>query len=124
YWVDSWLGQIFPSTPSSPGPDILELVVTETSSGEILATKNGDGSVVVMIVDRAVHSSIDNNGAGEPPTVLLDLSALGAFSTATTVTIDGKTSANSGPAPVSIPPGQRMSVTLGGYGVTFLKLKP
>jgi hypothetical protein len=124
YWVDYWLGQMFPSTPSSPGSDILELLVTETSSAEILATKNSDASVVVMIVDRAVHGSTDNNGAGDPRTVIVDLSALGAFSGATTVTIDAKTSASSGPAAVTITPGQKMSVTLGGYGVTFLKLKP
>jgi hypothetical protein len=54
----------------------------------------------------------------------MDVSALGAFSSATTVTIDAKTSASSGPAAVAITPGQKMSVTLGGYGVTFLKLKP
>jgi hypothetical protein len=124
YWVDYWLGQMFPSTPNSSASDILELFVTETSTAEILATKNRDGSVVVMIVDRAVHSSTDNNGAGDPRTVIVDVSALGAFSSATTVTIDAKTSASSGPAAVAIAPGQKMSVTLGGYGVTFLKLKP
>ena len=124
YWVDYWLGQMFPSAPSSPGSDILELLVTETSSAEILATKNSDGSVVVMIVDRAVHASTDNNGAGDPRTVIVDVSALGAFSSATTMTIDAKTSASSGPAAVAITPAQKLSVTLGGYGVTFLKLKP
>jgi hypothetical protein len=102
----------------------LELLVTETSSAEILATKNSDGSVVVMIVDHAVHSPTDNNGAGDPRTVIVDVSALGAFSSAITMTIDAKTSASSGPAAVAVTPGQKMSVTLGGYGVTFLKLKP
>jgi hypothetical protein len=124
YWVDYWLGQLFPSTLGAPGPDILQLIVTETSSAEILATKNGDGSVVVMVVDRAVHATTDNNGAGDPRTVIVDVSALGTFSSATSTTIDAKTSASGGPAPVNLTPAQKISVTLSGYGVTFLKLKP
>jgi len=124
YWVDYWLGQMFPSTPTSPGPDILQLSVTETSSTEIVATRNSDGSVVVMVADRAVHAPGDNNGAGDPRTVIVDTTALGTFSSATSLTIDAKTSVSSGPVPVSLTPGQKVSVTLGGYGVTFLKWKP
>jgi hypothetical protein len=124
YWVDYWLGQMFPVTPGSPGPDILQLIVTETSSAEILATKNGDGSVVVMVADRAVHATTDNNGGGDPRTVIVDVSALGTFSSATSLTIDGKTSATSAQVPVNVAPAQKISVTLGGYGVTLLKLKP
>ncbi len=124
YWVDYWLGQMFPVTPGSPGPDILQSIVTETSSAEILATKNGDGSVVVMVADRAVHATTDNNGGGDPRTVIVDVSALGTFSSATSLTIDAKTSATSGPVPVNVAPAQKISVTLGGYGVTLLKLKP
>ncbi len=125
YWVDYWLEQMFPVTPGSPGPDILQLIVTETSSAEILATKNGDGSVVVMVADRAVHSTSDNNGGGDPRTVIIDVSALGTFTSATSLTIDGKTSAISSPVPVNITAvQQKVSVTLGGYGVTFLRLKP
>ena len=124
YWVDYWLGQMFPVTPGSLGPDILQLIVTETSSAEILATKNGDGSVVLMVADRAVHAATDNNGGGDPRTVIVDVSALGTFSSATSLTIDGKTSATSGPSPLNVAPANKMSVTLGGYGVTFVKLKP
>jgi len=124
YWVDYWLEQMFPVTPGSPGPDILQLIVTETSSAEILATKNGDGSVVVMVADRAVHATTDNNGGGDPRTVIVDVSALGTFSSATSLTMDAKTSATNGPVPVNVAPAQKISVTLGGYGVTLLKLKP
>jgi hypothetical protein len=124
YWMDYWLGQMFPSTPTSPGPDILQLSVTETSSVEILATKNSDGSVVLMIVDHAVHVPTDNNGPGDPRTVISDVSALGTFSSATSLTIDANTNATSGPGAVGITPAQRISVTPGGYGVTFVKLKP
>src|SRR5215469_2178644 len=124
YWADYWLGQMFPSTPTSPGPDILQLSVTETSSVEILATKNGDGSVVIMIVDHAVHAPTDNNGAGDPRTVIADVSALGTFSSTSSITIDKNTNPTSGPSAANITPAQKISVTLGGYGVTFLKLKP
>lgn len=124
YWVDYWLEQMFPVTPGSPGPDILQLIVTETSSAEILATKNGDGSAVVMVVNRAVRATTDNNGTGDPRTVIVDVSALGTFSNATSITIDANTNTTSGPASVNITPAQKISVTLGGYGVTFLRLKP
>lgn len=124
YWVDYWLGQMFPSSPTSPGPDILQLSVTETSNVEIIATKNSDGSVVLMIVDHAVHAATDNNGVGDPRTVIVDVSALGTFSSGTSITVDKNTNATSGPAAVSITPAQRISVTLGGYAVTFLRLKP
>src|SRR5882762_1925967 len=124
FWVDYWLGQMFPSTLGFPGPNILQLIVTETSSAEILGTKNGDGSVIVMVVDRAVHASTDNNGTGDPRTAIVDVSALGTFSGVTSITIDAKTNATSGPASLNITPAQKISVTLGGYGVTFLKLKP
>ena len=124
YWVDYWLGQMFPVTPGSPGPDILQLIVTETSSAEILATKNADGSVVVMVADRAVHATTDNNGGGDPRTAIIDVSALGTFSSATSLTIDTRTSATGGPVPVNVAPAPKISVTLAGYGVTLLKLKP
>jgi hypothetical protein len=122
YWVDFTLGQIFPSTPAPP--DILALNVTDTSTVEILATKNTDGSAVVMIVDRAVHGANDNNGTGDPRTVIVDVSALGNFSSATTLTIDGKTSVTNGPSQVALAFSPQMSIVLGGYGVTFLTLKP
>lgn len=124
YWVDYWLRQMFPFTPTSPGPDILQLSLTETSSVEILATKNADGSVVLMIVDHAVHAATDDNGPGDARTVLADVSALGTFSTGTSITIDKNTNATNGPSAVSITTAPKISVTLGGYGVTFLKLKP
>ena len=124
YWVDYWLAQVFPARPTSPGADILQLSVTETSSAELLATKNADGSAAILIVDRAVHAPTDNNGAGDPRTVVVDVSALGTFSSETSITIDKNTNATSGPAAVSITPAQKISVTLGGYAVTFLELRP
>jgi hypothetical protein len=75
-------------------------------------------------VDRAVHAASDNNGTGEPRTVIVDFSALGNFSTATTLTIDANTNVANGPSPVAVAFSPQMAITLGGYGVTFLTLKP
>jgi hypothetical protein len=121
YWVDQALGQMFPSaTP----PSILALTATDTSTVEVLATKNGDGSVVVMVADRAVHAASDNNGTGDPRTVVVDVSALGTFSSATTLTLDANTNIVTGPSAVAVSFTPQITITLGGYGVTFLTLKP
>ncbi len=121
YWVDQALGQMFPSaTP----PSILALTATDTSTVEVLATKNSDGSVVVMIADRAVHAASDNNGTGDPRTVVVDVSALGKFSSAATLTLDTNTNIASGPSPVAVSSAPQMIIALGGYGVTFLTLTP
>ena len=124
YWVDKALTSIFSSTPASPGPNILELTATDTSTVETLATEGSNGAVTVMVADRAVHSSTDNNGSGDPRTVVVDLSSFGSFSAASLLTIDAATSASSGPAAVSVAPASRMTITLPGYGVAFLSLTP
>lgn len=123
YWVDYTLGQLYPVTATtSPVP--LALAATETSTVEALATKNPDGSFVVMIVDRAVHAASDNNGIGDPRTVLVDVSALGNYSSVSRLTLDATTDVNNGPQPLSLTPGPKLSVTLNGYGTAFLILKP
>ena len=125
YWVDKTLASIYPSTAASPGPKILELTATETSSVETLATENADGSVTVMVDNHAVQYANDNNGAGAPRTVVVDVSGLGTFNSASVLTIDATTSATTRPAAaVSVTPAARMTVTLNGYGVGWLVLKP
>jgi len=126
YWVDYWLGQYFPSNPdvTPTGADILQLGVSENSSVEILAVRNGDGSVVVMVADHAVQTSTDNNGPGDPRVVALDLSALGTFSSASLLTIDKNTDVTNGPTAAPVTPAAHMTIQLGGYGVAFLKLIP
>ena len=119
YWVDFWLARYF---PSPPGSDRLELDATDHATVEILPAQNADGSVVVMIANHAVRSSTDNNGAGAPRSVALDLSALGSFSSAAQLTIDASTNPASGPSPQTITPAAQMEITLSGYGVTFLAL--
>lgn len=121
YWVDYYLARYF---PSPPGSNILTVDTTETTTVEILGTRNDDGSVVVMVANHAVHSSSDNNGPGDPRTVVVDVSSLGAFSSATQLTIDANTDPANGPTSVAVTVTPRMTVTLNGYGVSFLEFKP
>jgi hypothetical protein len=72
YWVDYDLAHLF---AQPPGADIL--VVHNNNSGalEALATRNDDGSVVVLLADHHVRSLNDNNRTSVPHTVNLDVSA-------------------------------------------------
>ena len=124
YWVDQALATIYPSTPQSAGPNILELSATDATTVEMLATKNADGSVTVMVDNHAVASPSDNNGSGAPRTVIVDLSSLGTFTSASELSINAQSSATSAPAAVSVTPATRMTVQMSGYGVTWLLLKP
>jgi hypothetical protein len=134
YWVDYYLQRYFPyCAPDEPptctakGSSILTWSTSESSSNqtvEIFSTQNPDGSVVVMAADHAVNGPNDNNGPGAPRTVALDLSQLGQFTSATELTIDANTDIASGPAAVSVTPYAQMTLNMGGYGVTFLKLVP
>jgi hypothetical protein len=124
YWVDQALATIYPSTPTSEGPNILELTATDTTTVETLATQNSDGSVTVMVDDHAVASPTDNNGSGAARTVIVDISSLGTFSSASELSINASSSATASPAPVSVTPAARMTIQMSGYGVTWLQLKP
>jgi hypothetical protein len=124
YWVDYWLGRMLPSTPTAPGPSILQTTLPAGGQVELLATRGDDGDVVIMVVDRAVHAPADDNGAGDPRSVMLDVSALGPFSSATELVIDAHTDVVHGPTPSSIPVSAQIPVVLGGYGVAFVSLTP
>jgi len=122
YWVDYWLGQLYPQSPSAP--DIHSLTATESATVEALATKNSDGSALVMVADRAVLSPTDNNGAGDPRTVIVDVSALGNFTSASQLNIGAAFNVSNGQQPSGISMSPKLTVNLPGYGVTFLILKP
>jgi hypothetical protein len=124
YWVDGALSSIYRSTPTSPGPQILELTSTDTSSVETLATRGANGTVNIMVVDRAVHAANDNNGNGDPRTLVVDLSSFSPFSAASLLTIDANTNVSTGPSAVGVTPASRITITLPGYGAAFLKLTP
>jgi hypothetical protein len=125
YWVDYWLGQEFPPTiPPAQGSKLLQYTATDDAELETLPVVNSDGSVVIMVANHAVNAPTDNNGPGSPRTVLLDLSALGAFSSGSLLTIDQNTSVSSGPTAAGVTPAAQMTITLNGYSVAFLTLKP
>jgi uncharacterized protein (TIGR03437 family) len=63
----------------------------------------------------------DNNGSGVSRTFALDLSALGAFTSATLITLDAATP-STGPALQSLTPAAQMQVTIPGYGAALLRL--
>ncbi len=124
FWVDRTLASLYPATSSSPGLDILALNPTDTSSIESLATRAADGTVRVMIVNHTVHAAADNNGTGDPRTVIVDTSRLGAFTASSLMTIDATTNITTGPASGGVPSAPRIQVALKGYGVAFLTLTP
>jgi hypothetical protein len=132
YWVDYYLQRYFPfCDPGGPpgctstGSTILRTTSTEQPGAqtvELLATRNADGSVVLMLSDHAVSQPSDNNGKGAPRTVMLDVSALGPFATGTQLTLDAKTDPAAGPVATGFTPAGQLTVRLGGYGTTFLTL--
>ncbi len=118
YWVDYYLAHFF---PSPPGADILLTSNTNLGALEALAVRNGDSSVVVMLVNHKVASVNDNNGPGVPRTVALDVSALGPFASVMQVTIDATTDPTQGPTLLELNFAPQMQVTLNGYSVSFLR---
>lgn len=121
YWVDYWLERIF---PSPPGASLLQYAATDDTELEVLPVINSDGSVVVMVANHAIDAPDDNNGPGSPRSVLIDVSALGTFSSCSLLAIDANTSAVSGPSATSVTPAAQITITFSGYGVAFLTLKP
>jgi uncharacterized protein (TIGR03437 family) len=120
YWVDYWLSHLF---PSPPGANILQVQNSDTTgSVDAFATRDDDGSVVIMLIDHALLLTTDNNGPGVAFTFNVDVSALGSFNSVTTLSIDTLTSAAAGPSPQTVPFMPNLSVTLPGYGVAFLRL--
>lgn len=124
YWVDRALENAFPAPPSGTGQQILNTSLTDSSSIEVLAVESTNGTVTVMVVNRAVHAAADDNGAGDPRTVAVDLSAFNRFAAASLKTVDASTNLVAGPPAVGIPPSVRIALTFPGYGVAFLILTP
>jgi hypothetical protein len=121
YWVDYWLGQMF---PPGAGSQLLQATSTDNGDLETLAVVNSDNSVVVMIANHAVDASTDNNGLGVSKDVAVDISSLGTFSGGKLLVIDKDTNVANGPTETSITPATQMTVTLNGYSVAFLRLTP
>ncbi len=119
YWVDYWLSREMPANALS-----LPVISTEDATVEVAAVRRADNSVVIMISDHAVANPSDNNGPGAPRTVLLNLTGLGNFTSAQTLTFDASTSLQTGPSFQPVTLTDPLPVTLNGYGTTFLNLQP
>jgi hypothetical protein len=121
YWVDYWLARMF---PAPPGANLLQFTSTDDAELETLPVVNSDGSVVIMVANHAVNAAGDNNGPGVSRSVQVDVSALGTFSSGSLLMIDKNTNTTNGPVAASVTPAGQITVTLNGYSVVFLALKP
>ncbi len=119
YWVDYWLNKYFGQTKWQ----LLNATTDDGAEIEVLAVQRSGGPTLVMVTDHAVANASDNNGAGAPRTVLVDVSALGTFTTGKELVLDANTSSTAGPTEQPITPAAQMQVTLGGYGTTILTLQ-
>jgi hypothetical protein len=119
YWVDYWLNRYFGQTQWQ----LLSAATNDDADIEILAVQQTGGPTLVMVTDHAVANASDNNGAGAPRTILVDVSALGTFTTGKELVLDANTSPTAGPTETAITPAGQMQVTLGGYGTTILTLQ-
>jgi hypothetical protein len=125
YWTDYWLERTFPWDGVSSGALLYKTTSTEpTPTVEILATRNADNSVSLMVTNYAVAAASDDNGAGAPRTVYVNLSALGTFSTATEVDLNAATSITTGPNTTTFTPATTLPLTFQGYGTSLFVLKP
>jgi hypothetical protein len=133
YWVDYYLTRYFPfCDPGAAGcvgsgSTILQSSTTEPAGAqtiELLATRNADDSVVVMVSDHAVNAVSDDNGPGQARTVVVDVSALGPFLSGRQMTLDAATDPIAGPAATNFAPTSQMTVRMGGYGTAFLTFSP
>lgn len=120
YWVDYWLSRTFAATG---GGQVLSVANSDEGNVEVLAVKETNGQTIVMVSDHGVANTNDNNGPGVPRTVLVDVSALGPFTSAQEVMIDKNTSATAGPTEETVSAAPQMQVRIDGYGVAFLVLK-
>lgn len=117
YWTDFYLANWVPA-----GQNILNMNSSDWDNSDVLGVQSADGTkVTILIANRLVNSSTDNNGPGVARNYVLDLTALGSFTSAKFVTIDRYT-ASSGPVPRILTPSANMTITLNGYGAAILKL--
>jgi hypothetical protein len=121
YWVDRALATAFSS--STAVQSILLTANTDSSDVETLATVNSSGQVTVLVANR-VAAAADNNGAGLPRTIVVDLTNFSQFFAATQTQVDATTNLVNGPALGGVTPAPRMTVTLPGYGMAILKMTP
>jgi hypothetical protein len=109
------LRQLFPFSSVVP-PTVLGPIVSDPSSLQVFAAKYPDGSYVIMLRD--------NNPASESHLVLVDVSALGTYSSVSQVSLSGDAGLAAAPRSTSLSPAPQLSVTLEGSSTAFLHLIP
>jgi hypothetical protein len=125
YWTDYSLQRTFPWDGVSTGALLYKTTTTEpTSTVDILAARNADNSVSLMVTDYATAGTTDNNGTGASRTVFVNLTALGNFSSATEVDLNSATPLTTGPASTTFTPASTLTLTFQGYGSSMFLLKP
>jgi hypothetical protein len=122
YWVDYWLKHYM---TDAAGVEVLPVSSSQTSTVEVLAVRKPDGSVVVMVANTAVENAGDNNGGGAQRTVVLDTTQLGNFTWMSQKRLDGDTNIVAEPTiQFAEPATAQITITLHGYGVSFVELTP
>jgi hypothetical protein len=101
---------------------MLQFTNTDNNEIEVLAVRNPDNSVTVMIANYAIAAASDNNGPGAPRNISVDTSGLGTFGNGSLLVIDAATDTANGPNPTTISTASPIQLTLNGYAVAFIKL--
>jgi hypothetical protein len=72
----------------------------------------------------AVANGRNNNGPGDPRTVIVDVTALGNGSSVTQLILQSDSDLTKGPQPLTLTPSRKLSVTPSGYGTACLHIVP
>jgi hypothetical protein len=119
YWVDYYLSHLFTGSDTY----VIPMTTTEPAGVEAFGVLRSDGSRVLMVVNRDIASTNDNNGPGVPKTVTLDLSSLGNYTSASLLAIDATTNATNGPVSQALTPAPKLTLSFPGYGVQFVTVR-
>ena len=118
YYVDFMLSHLY----GQSSMEVISSTVTEPNRLEVFAAQDPYGKRVIMVVNRDVAGSTDNNGPGVPKTVLLDLNNLGTYTTVRLTAIDKNTGPYGPGTTEVIPTNGILPLTFPGYGVQFIEV--
>jgi hypothetical protein len=115
YWVVRTLDAAFPTGST-------QLAATSSSRGiVVLAAKRPDGTIAVLVANRASASPLSSSGVGAPATVTVSLGALAPADVRLT-RIDASTSIASGPVVVDRGAVSTATLRFPGYGLDLLTI--
>ena len=115
YWVVKTLDAVFPTGST-------QLAATSSSRGiVVLAAQRPDGTISVLVANRASASALSSSGVGAPATVTVSLGALAPTDVRLT-RIDASTSIASGPMVVDRGAASTVTLRFPGYGLDVLTI--